>query len=280
MLNIRKLSFICSCMTGLIFFGCEKKYAEVDNEVISSGDNALASQEFITMIQATYQKTYYTKSSGSPNTSVGHTCDTLSFLSGDTSMTAPNLNYKMSVSKSMCSKTLADGSTRSGSISVNLRGRLRSTGTKLVLIPKEYIVSGVAYTCDSIVAELISASSVFSVLKCKLYNGTLIESQKTIKYTFEFTMSVYPNGVGTDKTAQAIVYGQSNGVNRDGLNFSCNVTEQSALHKRIDCKHFNSGLAEVLPDGFKKRTVNYGSGVCDNIATMSVNANTITLGLK
>jgi hypothetical protein len=37
---------------------------------------------------------------------------------------------------------------------------------------------------------------------------------------------------------------------------------------------------ELTPAGFKKRSVDFGNGSCDDLATFTVNENTVTFKLK
>ena len=75
------------------------------------------------------------------------------------------------------------------------------------------------------------------------------------------------------------VTGSATGTNRKGVGYTTNV--QSPLIKRADCpKYFVQGTIAITNTNSKAMTLDYGTGTCDNVATVSVNGRTRTIQLR
>ena len=74
------------------------------------------------------------------------------------------------------------------------------------------------------------------------------------------------------------ISGNSVGKNREGRNFTTSIT--NALIKKTNCKWISSGTLKLTPDGFATRTVDFGSGACDDDATFTVSDQTISFKLQ
>lgn len=51
------------------------------------------------------------------------------------------------------------------------------------------------------------------------------------------------------------------------------------LRKELSCHHFVSGIVETVPENRPTRTLDYGDGTCDNIATVTIGDNTFIIRL-
>lgn len=65
-----------------------------------------------------------------------------------------------------------------------------------------------------------------------------------------------------------LIRGTYNGVNRSGLSYTSTIT--SPIRKELSCKWPVSGVLQITPQGLQTRTIDFGSGACDNDATVSV----------
>jgi len=66
-----------------------------------------------------------------------------------------------------------------------------------------------------------------------------------------------------------LIRGNAAGTDVNGNSFTINITE--ALRVQIGCRWIESGKLEIIPQGLPTRTVDYGSGSCDNQATVTIN---------
>jgi hypothetical protein len=64
------------------------------------------------------------------------------------------------------------------------------------------------------------------------------------------------------------ITGSASGVNGNGISYTANITK--ALRRALSCRWIDSGTIEITPEGKATRTVDFGSGTCDDQATVSV----------
>lgn len=67
------------------------------------------------------------------------------------------------------------------------------------------------------------------------------------------------------------------GVNRNGIPFTAHIAEP--LIRELDCRWMVSGILEVSPEGMEMRTIDFGTGDCDNSATLTVGGFTTEITL-
>jgi len=73
------------------------------------------------------------------------------------------------------------------------------------------------------------------------------------------------------------VTGEGNGVNLDAKNYTMKIT--TALIYKNGCFYPVSGIVEINAEGEDLKVINYGDGVCDNLATVTVGGVTETVEL-
>ena len=64
------------------------------------------------------------------------------------------------------------------------------------------------------------------------------------------------------------ITGGASGVNQNGINYTSTIT--TPLHRNMNCKWIDKGIIEFENDKGAKRTIDYGNGLCDAIATVTV----------
>ncbi|MCA6363853.1 MAG: hypothetical protein IM638_12505 [Bacteroidetes bacterium] len=65
------------------------------------------------------------------------------------------------------------------------------------------------------------------------------------------------------------VTGSNSGTDRNGKTFSANIT--SPVIRNMGCSWIQQGRVELTPEGKPTRTIDFGSGTCDNRATVTIN---------
>jgi hypothetical protein len=275
----------------LLFNACKKKdTSEVDAESRSAIDNAVADQEFTTIVPATNAHAINTKGMGANYAVPIITCDSLHKISGDTSFgIGGHIDpvYELDLNSINCSNSFTDGKVRSGKWRVKLNGKIKVVGTRMRIDLISYKAGGINYSCDSIVVKTLAFSSASTKFEVRVYNGKCSTSAYEIKYNSNRTITHYPKG-DPDLTDPSIeVYGTADGVNREGRTFTATIPATSPLIKKKSCQYIQSGILTLSPEGFKERTVDYGysispnpAGGCDEDASFTVNGNTIAFKLK
>jgi hypothetical protein len=216
-------------------------------------------------------------------------CDTLTLVKGDTLWGTPNHidpTYTMSISNNACDLIMPDGRFRTGHLSVRLTGKIRTPGSKMIIKMIDYRAALVSYKCDSMVVTTLESPSNYNKFNVKLVNGVCQNANWTIKYALDRTITFYPNGNGTADPV-TYIYGTSTGNNRQGRDFSVSIPEISPLVKYESCQYISSGIMDLTPSGFAKRTIDFGYSIspavyggCDEDASFTVNGNTVAFKLK
>lgn len=264
----------------LLFTQCSKKeIQEVDNETQSVVDYAIADQEFLGIVPAIYQGLQATPGTGISGTNTALTCDTLSYVSGDTSTFSPNVVYTMNASNAICGTTMPDSKTRSGKLNIRLTGEVRKD-SKIIVKFNKYTSEGHIYSCDSLVLTTVDVNASSATFNAVLINGSCKTGLSTITYRFNRTFVIYPKGDPAGEGPSVHVYGEASGTNRQGTNFSTSVSQQTSLIKHKMCRYIGAGQMELTPEGFKPRTIEFGDGTCDDEATFTVKENTVAFKLK
>lgn len=76
---------------------------------------------------------------------------------------------------------------------------------------------------------------------------------------------------------QYLITGNGSGVNANGLSYSANIT--TPLHRALSCHWIDSGVIAFTRSNGSTRTINFGSGTCDDQAVVTItkaNGNTAT----
>ncbi len=74
------------------------------------------------------------------------------------------------------------------------------------------------------------------------------------------------------------VTGEAEGTTASGIDFELDITK--ALRAEATCSNIVSGTIDISSPAFSTRSLDYGNGSCDNVATISVNGNSKTITLK
>lgn len=286
-----KLIFSVAALTVLTLTSCHKKETiEVDNETQSVVDNAVAEQEFMSMVPAVNSVAIKTKGTGADANKIAAPCDDeLHYISGDT--TFLNLNsppiFSMTINNASCNP-IPDGKIREGVIFVKLYKRVKTPGSSMRFILTDYKAANsdpnkkISYQCDSIVVKTVSNNPTtdIRIFNVKIYNGKCVGPTNNWTTYYSTDRTITHNMVTDDIS----IYGTSNGTNRNNRKFTVEVPQASPLVKKSSCQFISSGILNLTPEGFKTRTVDYtsgtGVGTCDDDATFSVNGNTIAFKLK
>jgi hypothetical protein len=177
------------------------------------------------------------------------------------------------------------GIERSGKIYATFTGPYITEGSSITITTENYYVNGSKVEgTKTVVNEGLSAAGnpFFSVV---VVDGIItLETGETITWnssrtrewlegdeTYEIEDDVYAlsDGIAADFAVS--------GINRNGVAFTAHIAE--SLIKRMDCKYITAGILEVTPEGMLTRELDFGSGDCDNQATLTIGefSTTITL---
>ena len=171
------------------------------------------------------------------------------------------------------------GVERSGKVIAVFTGLYKDAGSVITISTEDYYVNGnhVEGTKTITNLGLNDAGNIHFSVEVADGKITLTDGSD-----IEFNVSREREWLEGDTTGYInddvyLITGGSSGVNRDDIPFTSNITD--ALRKEMDCHWIVSGVLEITPEGLPTRTIDYGSGACDNEATLTVGSfsSTITL---
>ena len=75
-----------------------------------------------------------------------------------------------------------------------------------------------------------------------------------------------------------LITGSGSHSHSNGGNFTRTII--TPLRKELSCHHFVSGVVQTIPENKPVRTLDYGDGTCDNIATLTIGNKTFVIQLQ
>lgn len=163
-----------------------------------------------------------------------------------------------------------DGKSRRGKILVSYTGKYKEAGSVHTITFDSYYVNDNKIEGSKTVTNKGLNSSNMPYWEITA-NGTvqLADGAGIVTWSSTRTRTMtagYATPTWTDDEYD--ITGSATGTSAKGVKFTTTIT--TALHKKIGCKWFTSGIVEHTPDGKPKRTVDYGNGTCDDQATVTV----------
>ncbi len=272
--------FISVAVISITLNACKKDEINIspDNETETSTDNALAENTFdnaLTIVDQAQSSDLSTFKNGGSNSEniILSACAT---IWRDTIATT----REVIVDFGTVNCVGADGRSRRGKIILTYTGAYKATGSVKTISFDNYYVNDnkvegnktitnqgknaqgdIVYSIN--VAGSITLANNFGII---VYNSTrqriFIEGVNTI----ELIDDVY------------LITGTSSGSSRNGDLY--NVTIKTPLRRELNCKNFVSGSIEYIAKNRRMRLLDFGNGVCDSLATVTINGIIYTIILK
>lgn len=172
--------------------------------------------------------------------------------------------------------TSSNGITRKGSLSVTLSGKLRKPGTVISVTFNNYSVNGY------LLAGSYSFTPVTGSNGGLNYNITISNANITtptgVIYTYSGTETFTQTaGIGTT-TITDDAFSITGNFNYAGNGNSISGTITSPMVRTADCPNITTGTIKFTYKSLSG-VLDFGSGTCDNIATMTVGRTTTSITL-
>ena len=171
----------------------------------------------------------------------------------------------------------ADGRYRRGKILVRFTTDVNRRTAGAVVTRVDYFINDNQHTATRIFTDIGSGSFTVDVTNASIIRANNGGTHSwTANWTFTRTA-----GFGTPQVSDDVysVTGSATGINRKNVGYT--TTIQSPLIKRADCpKYFVQGTMVITNTNSKVMTLDYGTGTCDNVATVTVNGHTRTIQLR
>lgn len=273
-------------LIGFIFFSCEKD-EKVDNQTTSSQDNSIA-QNLFKDIKKVVEEAVDDEGASDTNKKAGYSfgnCATVSILPAWTdTATWPKV---MTIDFGTTNCTDSYGINRRGKLIVTLTDRYRNEGSVLTVQPQSYYVNDYLIEGTKTLTNNGRNSSNNLNFTVQVSNGKITypngnistwQSTRNNEWVAGESTTLFTDGFAGICDDEYLITGSANGVNTNGLSYSVNIT--SALKAKVCCRWIVSGRVNIVPSGLLTRTVDFGSGSCDALVTLTIDGNSFTIPLN
>ncbi len=273
--------------SSAVFTSCKKDKNEEDSDTSSASDNSLAQQAYNDLGTMADEAVRNGSSNiykfGNNSNSTLSTCASLTWNNAVnyTTDTYDTVTVNFGTTNCLCN----DGRYRRGSVQFVYNGLYRNAGTVITINPINYFVNDNQVQGQKTVTNNGSGTG-YMMRHTINVNGTVIKANNggTITWTSTRTRD-WVSGDTTVMWDDDVYHinGNANGTSASGQSFTSNIT--SALVRKFDptnaqCKrYFIQGTIDHTPSGKPTRTINFGSGACDNSATVTINGNVYNITL-
>lgn len=272
---------IMSVVTALSFGGCKKDKEDTDQR--AAIDNAVCENAFNDVFKQVDNGAKQTSQSGAQKImqldSIG--CATVSITPFDTITWPKTLTIDFGTSNCLCS----DNKYRRGKIIANLTGRYRDAGTVITVTLDNYFVNDNQVEGTKTITNMghvgtynggnnLKYSIVVTDGKITTSDGVATWSSTRYREWIEGESTTWPNW----QDDVYLITGSASGTTINQNTYTILIT--NALRVALDCKWVESGTLEVTPQGLATRTLDFGSGNCDNQATVTINGVTYIITMN
>lgn len=257
-----KICLFALIISGIFMSSCKKEEADTDTQ--SAVDYAYLKLGYNTILPVTNNITVNEEGLDKTNT---YTCASVTLIAGDTTnwpASGDTLVYEVNYGTTGCVDH--DGRTKTGILTVSFYNDFKLSGGLVKIEPTNFKVDGFTYEGTM----TLQNNGGYSYSKV-VANGKCIASTWTVEYDGTTTLT-WLSGYNTpaDPTDDSYSYSETaDCINRKGSAFTVGTT--SAIVKDCNCKWISQGTVEITPAGLATRTIDFGTGTCDDDATLTIN---------
>jgi hypothetical protein len=267
--------------SALLLTGCKKD--EEDNDTSASSDNAFAEATYndITNIceEAGITGTLSNYRTGPAATDgILTSCATITF---DTVNSLDQDTIHINFGATNC--TGNDGRNRRGEILVYYSGAFRDSNSTHTVTFNNYFVNDnqvlgtktVTNLGHNTAGNLVYDIDVNGQIHLANNAGTITwTSQRQREWTQGESTLIWSDDVYS-------ITGSASGTGSSGNTFTANITSPLIRNMALGCRrHFVQGTFDLTPANRPARTVDFGTGTCDDVATVTINNHTYTIHLR
>jgi hypothetical protein len=176
-----------------------------------------------------------------------------------------------------------DGRNRRGKIIVTHTGRYRDAGTVITTTFDNYYVQDNKIEGTRTVTNMGNnavGQPYFTIVE----NGSVIRANGAGTVTWSSNRTrTWTAGFATPIRQDDVyeITGSSSGTSANGNVCSATILSPLVRKMSLECRrHFVAGELKLTIEGRPDRTINFGNGDCDDIATVTVNGETHTITLR
>lgn len=174
-----------------------------------------------------------------------------------------------------------DGKNRRGQINISYTGKYRDSGSVHTVSFTNFFVNDNQVIGSKTVTNNginTNGHTSFSIV----VDGQIIKANNAGTLTWKSNRTrEWLAGEDTKKDWTDDVYsitGNTTGSNSNGNSYTAEIT--TPLHRALNCHWFDAGVIEVNQTGKVLKTIDYGTGSCDDAATVTILGKTYPISLK
>lgn len=244
---------------------CKKDKTDKDDDVSAASENALAENTYADVHSLVDQAVDFKTAKG---------IDSLNFplLSGCATITHDTIAipHTILIDFGTTNCLCGDNRYRRGEVHVSYTGKYRDSGTVITVTFNNYFVNDNKVMGTKTITNLgknTNGNWNYSIQ----VNGSILKSNGgTVTWTSTRNREwIAGANTNTKWDDVYLISGSAAGTNANGKSFTVTIT--NPLRKEIGCKHFTSGIFDLNISGKATRTIDYGTGTCDALATVTIN---------
>lgn len=276
--NLFQFGILLFTAATLTLSSCKKE--DEDSDTSTAGDNALAESTYqdVTNIASEAGDGALSNYRGGNYEGLLSTCAVIT-MDTAVSTNPDTLRINFGSSNCMCN----DGRNRRGTIVITYSGAYRDSGTTWNISFDNYFVNDNQVLGTKTVSNLGHNQAGHLVYDVNV-NGSLVLANNggTITWTSQ-RQREWTAGESTPQWSDDMysITGSASGTGANGNSYSANITSPLIRNMALGCRrHFVQGTVEITPSNKPMRTIDFGTGACDDIATVTINNNTYTIHLR
>jgi len=161
---------------------------------------------------------------------------------------------------------LYNGKLRKGKINISYSGKYRDSSSVVTSSFDNYYVNGMLVQGERIITNQGTNNNGNLYFKIKVNNASISTHNGTINWNCDI-IKEWTKGANTytdNSDDEYYIIGNANGNGTNGNDFTAIITD--TLNIDYSCLPnciIKNGIAEIYPQGYSKRIINYGETLCD-----------------
>ena len=265
---------VLTVATGLILGSCRKSDRDEDTETTSSKDNALAESAFNDVFKQL-------NDAAADNADVNRVPEDAQVMASCGTVTVtpalPNTSFPktLTIDFGNTNVTCSDGHARRGKIIATFSGKYRDSATVITISLNNFYLDNYAVQGTKTITNKGRNTSSNLYYSISVQNASVTSPQnKTVSWQSTREREwIAGESTPLDLTDDVyLITGSANGTGTSGNTFTVSITQ--ALRVQLNCRWITSGKMTLQPQNLAARYIDYGSGGCDDQATVTINGNT------
>jgi len=278
---MKKLNLIIALfvITGIVSLtsSCQKDDQQVIDNTSAAADDAFAEGIYTDATNIADEAYDFGTGGFKSGDDVGQFLSNCATVTLDTTVMPRELTIDFGNTNCLC----RDGRFRRGKIIVTFTGRYRHPGTVITYGFDDYHVNDNNVDGTKVITNMglnedgnmYYTIEIVGVIHLANENGTISWNSSREREWVEGIFTIFNRWDDV-----YLITGTANGIRPNGDTWEREII--NPLRVQISCRWIVSGTMAIQPEGLALRVLDYGTGECDNIATVLVNGVTYTIFLR